>query len=306
MYIEQIRKQTNASWLYVVGVFILGIVLLIGNLPFGVVLMRKIGANATQLTMTEQLQVLPPNTTLFLLLLPFALVFGAILIVTKVLHKISVRELITSRSKVDWQRIGFGFGSVLIASILMLFASYLIDPTSMQWNFKPKAFAVLVLISVLMIPLQTSAEELFFRGYLMQGLGRIFPRRLVPFVISSTLFGLLHFANPEVDKLGDIILITYLTTGFFLGAISLMDEGLELALGFHAGNNLFLSLFLTSDWTVFQTDSLFLDVSEPNVLMYIIGPLVIYTILFLVYAKKYKWKNYTAHLISSPTVEASS
>lgn len=306
MYIEQIRKQTNAFWLYVVGVFILGIVLLIGNLPFGVVLMRKIGANATQLTMTEQLQVLPPNTTLFLLLLPFALVFGAILIVTKVLHKISVRELITSRSKVDWQRIGFGFGSVLIASILMLFASYLIDPTSMQWNFKPKAFAVLVLISVLMIPLQTSAEELFFRGYLMQGLGRIFPRRLVPFVISSTLFGLLHFANPEVDKLGDIILITYLTTGFFLGAISLMDEGLELALGFHAGNNLFLSLFLTSDWTVFQTDSLFLDVSEPNVLMYIIGPLVIYTILFLVYAKKYKWKNYIAHLISSPTVEASS
>jgi len=306
MYIEQIRKQTNASWLYVVGVFILGIVLLIGNLPFGIVLMRKIGANATQLTMTEQLQVLPPNTTLFLLLLPFALVFGAILIVTKVLHKLSLRELITSRSKVDWQRIGFGFGSVLIASILMLFASYLIDPTSMQWNFKPKAFAVLVVISVLMVPIQTSAEELFFRGYLMQGLGRIFPRRLVPFVLSSTLFGLLHFANPEVDKLGDIILITYLTTGFFLGAISLMDEGIELALGFHAGNNLFLSLFLTSDWTVFQTDSLFLDVSEPNVLMYIIGPLVIYTFLFLVYAKKYKWKNYTAHLISSPTVEASS
>ena len=306
MYIEQIRKQKNMSWLYVVGVFILGIVLLIGNLPFGVVLMRKIGANATQLTMTEQLQVLPPNTTLFLLLLPFALVFGAILIVTKVLHKISVRELITSRSKVDWQRIGFGFGSVLIASILMLFASYLIDPTSMQWNFKPKAFAVLVVISVLMVPLQTSAEELFFRGYLMQGLGRVFPMRLVPFVLSSTLFGLLHFANPEVDKLGDIILITYLTTGFFLGAISLMDEGIELALGFHAGNNLFLSLFLTSDWTVFQTDSLFLDVSEPNVLMYIIGPLVIYTILFLVYAKKYKWKNYTAHLISSPTVEAPS
>ena len=306
MYIEQIRKQTNASWLYVVGVFILGIVLLIGNLPFGIVLMRKIGANATQLTMTEQLQVLPPNTTLFLLLLPFALVFGAILIVTKVLHKLSFRELITSRSKVDWQRIGFGFGSVLIASILMLFASYLIDPTSMQWNFKPKAFAVLVVISVLMVPIQTSAEELFFRGYLMQGLGRIFPRRLVPFVLSSTLFGLLHFANPEVDKLGDIILITYLTTGFFLGAISLMDEGIELALGFHAGNNLFLSLFLTSDWTVFQTDSLFLDVSEPNVLMYIIGPLVIYTLLFLVYAKKYKWKNYSAHLISSPTVEASS
>ncbi|MGB0357493.1 MAG: lysostaphin resistance A-like protein [Flavobacteriaceae bacterium] len=306
MYIEQVGKDTNAFWLYVVGVLILGVVLFIGNVPFGVALVAEGGINAAQLSLSEQLQVLPANTTLFLLLLPFALVFGAILLLTRVLHKLSLRELITSRPKVDWKRIGFGFGTVAVSFILMLAVSYFMDPESLQWNFKPKAFAVLVLISVLMVPLQTSAEELFFRGYLMQGLGRIFPKRLLPFVISSSLFGLLHFANPEVDKLGDVILITYLATGFFLGAITLIDEGLELALGFHAGNNLFLSLFLTSDWTVFQTDSLFLDVSEPKVLMYIIGPLLIYSLLFMIYAKKYKWKNVAAHLIGSPTVEASS
>ena len=306
MYIEQVGKDTNAFWLYVVGVLILGVVLFIGNVPFGVALVAEGGINASQLSLSEQLQVLPANTTLFLLLLPFALVFGAILLLTRVLHKLSLRELITSRPKVDWKRIGFGFGTVAVSFILMFAVSYSMDPESLQWNFKPKAFAVLVLISVLMVPLQTSAEELFFRGYLMQGLGRIFPKRLLPFVISSSLFGLLHFANPEVDKLGDVILITYLATGFFLGAITLIDEGLELALGFHAGNNLFLSLFLTSDWTVFQTDSLFLDVSEPNVLMYIIGPLLIYSLLFMIYAKKYKWKNVAAHLIGSPTVEASS
>ena len=306
MYIEQVGKDTNAFWLYVVGVLILGVVLFIGNIPFGIALVAEGGISAAQLSLSEQLQVLPANTTLFLLLLPFALVFGAILLLTRVLHKLSLRELITSRPKVDWKRIGFGFGTVAVSFILMFAVSYFMDPESLQWNFKPKAFAVLVLISVLMIPLQTSAEELFFRGYLMQGLGRIFPKRLLPFVISSALFGLLHFANPEVDKLGNVILITYLATGFFLGAITLIDEGLELALGFHAGNNLFLSLFLTSDWTVFQTDSLFLDVSEPNVLMYIIGPLVIYSLLFMIYAKKYKWKNVAAHLIGSPTVEASS
>lgn len=196
----------------------------------------------------------------------------------------------------------FGFGTVALSFIAMLVVGYFIDPESVQWNFKPKLFALLVLISVIMVPLQTSAEELFFRGYLMQGLGRIFPMRLLPFVITSTLFGLLHFANPEVDKLGDIILITYLSTGFFLGAITLIDEGLELALGFHAGNNLFLSLFLTSDWTVFQTDSLFINMSEPNVAAYIIGPLIMYSVLFLVYAKKYKWKNYATHLVGSSKV----
>ncbi len=302
MYIEQVRNSTNSFWLYIIGVFILGVVIIIGNIPFGFLILAEAGVDAAQLTLAEQMKVLPSNTTLFLLLLPFALVFGAILLITKLLHKLKLRELITSRSKVDWKRVRFGFGTVALSFIAMLVVGYFIDPESVQWNFKPKLFALLVLISVIMVPLQTSAEELFFRGYLMQGLGRIFPMRLLPFVITSTLFGLLHFANPEVDKLGDIILITYLSTGFFLGAITLIDEGLELALGFHAGNNLFLSLFLTSDWTVFQTDSLFINMSEPNVAAYIIGPLIMYSVLFLVYAKKYKWKNYATHLVGSSKV----
>ena len=302
MYIEQVRNSTNSFWLYIIGVFILGVVIIIGNIPFGFLILAEAGVDAAQLTLAQQMKVLPSNTTLFLLLLPFALVFGAILLITKLLHKLKLRELITSRSKVDWKRVRFGFGTVALSFIAMLVVGYFIDPKSVQWNFKPKSFALLVLISVIMVPLQTSAEELFFRGYLMQGLGRIFPMRLLPFVITSTLFGLLHFANPEVDKLGDIILITYLSTGFFLGAITLIDEGLELALGFHAGNNLFLSLFLTSDWTVFQTDSLFINMSEPNVAAYIIGPLIMYSVLFLVYAKKYKWKNYATHLVGSSKV----
>ena len=302
MYIEQVRNSTNSFWLYIIGVFILGVVIIIGNIPFGILILVEAGVDATQLTLAEQMKVLPSNTTLFLLLLPFALAFGAILLITKLLHKLKLRELITSRSKVDWKRVRFGFGTVALSFIAMLVVGYFIDPESVQWNFKPKSFALLVLISFIMVPLQTSAEELFFRGYLMQGLGRFFPMRLLPFVITSTLFGLLHFANPEVDKLGDIILITYLSTGFFLGAITLIDEGLELALGFHAGNNLFLSLFLTSDWTVFQTDSLFINMSEPNVAAYIIGPLIMYSVLFLVYAKKYKWKNYATHLVGSSKV----
>ena len=302
MYIEQVRNSTNSFWLYIIGVFILGVVIIIGNIPFGFLILAEAGVDAAQLTLAEQMKVLPSNTTLFLLLLPFALVFGAILLITKLLHKLKLRELITSRSKVDWKRVRFGFGTVALSFIAMLVVGYFIDPESVQWNFKLNSFALLVLISVIMVPLQTSAEELFFRGYLMQGLGRIFPMRLLPFVITSTLFGLLHFTNPEVDKLGDIILITYLSTGFFLGAITLIDEGLELALGFHAGNNLFLSLFLTSDWTVFQTDSLFINMSEPNVAAYIIGPLIMYSVLFLVYAKKYKWKNYATHLVGSSKV----
>jgi hypothetical protein len=36
-----------------------------------------------------------------------------------------------------------------------------------------------------------------------------------------------------------------------------MDEGMELALGFHAANNLVGSLLITSDWSTFFKHTLF-------------------------------------------------
>ena len=62
----------------------------------------------------------------------------------------------------------------------------------------------------------------------------------------------MHIANPEVGKLGMIIMVYYIGTGFFLGIMTLMDEGLELALGFHAANNLIGALLVTADWTAFK------------------------------------------------------
>lgn len=300
MYVEQARKSKNAFWLYIIGVVSIGIVAFLGNLPFELALIGEVGImELPKLSPAELMHVLPPNTTFFYVLLPFSFIAIAVLVLTKTLHKIPIREFITTREKIDWKRICFGFGTVIGFSALVLLVTYLMEPESLQWNLKPASFALLFLISVIMVPLQASAEEFLFRGYLMQGLGRIFPLRIFPFVFTSVLFGLMHFANPEVEKLGSIVLIAYVATGFFLGAITLLDEGLELALGFHAGNNLFLSLFVTSNWTVFQTDSLLLDVSEPNALLYTILPLVLYGIMFVIYAKRYKWKNYVAHLITS-------
>ena len=50
----------------------------------------------------------------------------------------------------------------------------------------------------------------------------------------------------------------------FLGVLSIMDQGIELSLGFHAANNLITALLVTSTWTVFQTESILIDVSEQS------------------------------------------
>src|SRR5690606_6878584 len=102
--------------------------------------------------------------------------------------------------------------------------------------------------------------------------------------------GLMHIANPEVERLGNGIFIYYIGTGFFLGIMTLMDRGLEFALGFHASNNLITALLVTADWTAFQTNSLYKDVSEPSLgwdsFLFVC---TVYPILLLVFSKKYGW-----------------
>jgi hypothetical protein len=79
--------------------------------------------------------------------------------------------------------------------------------------------------------------------------------------------------------------------------MTLLDDGLELALGFHAANNLFGALLVTSSWTVFQTHSLLKDVSEPAVGYDVLLPVfVIYPIILLIFTKKFKWTNWREKL----------
>ena len=164
-------------------------------------------------------------------------------------------------------------------------------------SFRWEAFWKLAVIAILLIPLQTSFEEYLFRGHMMQGLGIISGNRWVPLLVTSVLFGIMHIANPEVEKLGYGSLVFYIGTGFFLGILTLMDEGLELALGFHAANNLVTALLVTADWTAFQTDSLYKDVSEPALGWDAYLPVfVVFPILLWVFARRYGWKHWKDRL----------
>ena len=131
----------------------------------------------------------------------------------------------------------------------------------------------------------------------MQGIGVATKNRWFPLIVTSLVFGLLHIANPEVEKLGYGILVYYIGTGFFLGIITLMDEGLELALGFHAANNLITALLVTANWTAFQTNSILIDISTPVLGADVYVPVfVVFPILVFIFSKKYGWTNWKEKL----------
>jgi len=308
MYIAQTFNTLHDWWRYLAGFLIVIGFVIIGQLPFLFAVMYKVfedGGDMMSIDEHTMMTILEPNLNLFLMLLSFAVGLLGIVLVAKWLHKQSLRHLTTARAKIDWKRFWFAFAFWGIISSGLIVVDYFMTSEEYVWNFNLVPFLVLVLVAIIFIPLQTSFEEYFFRGYLMQGIGVMTKSKWIPLVITSLVFGLLHIANPEIEQLGYILLVYYCGTGFFLGIVTLMDDGLELALGFHAANNLFTALLVTADWTAFQTHSILKDTSQPETASFIdvfFPVFIMFPILLLIFSKVYKWTNWKEKLFGKVVV----
>ncbi len=295
MYIEQGYKGLHEPWRYLLGFLAIFIAWqILGGIPLlAVLVLKSLDSGTFTTTISGMAELLGPNLFLFLMLLSFLIGFAGLYLVVKYLHNQKFANLTTERPKIDWNRVSFAFLLWAVVTVFFILLDVFLSPGDYVSNFELGPFLTLLVIAVLMIPIQTSFEEYFMRGYLMQGIGLMTKSRWIPLVATSFLFGILHVFNPEVDKLGYGIMIFYMGTGLFLGILTLMDRGLELAIGFHAANNLMAALLVTAEWTAFQTPSVYRDVSDPELGWDVLIPVfVVYPILLLIFSKKYGWSNW--------------
>jgi hypothetical protein len=192
----------------------------------------------------------------FALMIQFIPFFLACLAAPLVFHRRSPRTLITGTARIGWGRIGQGF--VLWFGLVLVFEAipYLADPGSYTLQREWRDLLLLPLALVL-IPIQATAEELFFRGYLMQW-ASLRVRNLTSLsVFSGVIFMLPHLLNPEAE--GDLVLgaLNYFTFGFIIAYAALQDGGLELAIGAHIANNVYASTIVTFEESSLHTPALF-------------------------------------------------
>jgi membrane protease YdiL (CAAX protease family) len=294
--IEQ-AKQASGNQL-ASNVLTISIVLLaymvIGQLPL-MLAVRFSDAEAITLgepSLQVYAQVFGKNTLLFYLLFPFLTAFIALIVCIKYIHKKSIHSFFTDRKKFDVKRFFHAF--FVWGIVLTLFFSVsLFLSSDLTWNFNLESFFPLLAIAVIFIPIQTSFEEFFFRGYIFKLVKNPIQKSWLIVVFTGVIFGLMHGANPEIEVLGYGILIYYIVTGIFLGLLRLMDDGLELSMGYHAVNNLFAALIISNEWQAFQTDALFIDHAKPTFGWDALLTICFFQPLLLLYfAKKYKWSNW--------------
>ena len=303
-YIQQAYKGQREIWMFLLttaivgGVFFLNFIIYLTYDQSDLDAAYDVFAN------------MPSSLSLAINLIPFAVLLGLLFLLVKFMHQRSILSLTTVREKVDYGRVFFSFMMIAVFTIGSFMIAYSIDSSEIIYQFDLKKFSILFLISIILFPFQIGLEEYLFRGYLMQHLGILVKNKWFPLIFTSILFGIAHSANPEIGAVGFWkMMIFYIGTGLLLGIMTLMDDGLELALGFHLGNNLLASLLVTADWTALQTDAIFKSTAEPSVSLVaeiLIPVLVIYPIMLFVLAKRYGWNNWQERLfgkVSEPPKE---
>jgi membrane protease YdiL (CAAX protease family) len=285
-YLEVARQGKNNWWRFLLSLFlILFMWIIIGSLPT-VLLSAYAGLDGNPATYITAQNILgfDPLIVFVVFLVSFVPLLLTTLFVVRYIHQRPAKTLITAAPKIRWGRLAAAFGVWLALAAAMSIVEELLYPGRYTLIFQPAAFFASLIPALILIPIQTSAEEVFLRGYLMQGLGLVFKRGWVVALMSSVVFAALHLSNPEVSVDAILLPLYYLSFGLFAALISLQDGGLELALGVHAANNLFSVLFANYNGSAIQSPSIFIDkVLDPvyGLVAPLIGMGIFYVLFFI-------------------------
>lgn len=253
-FIQAAQRGKNDAWRYLVGsLLILFTFIIPGSLvSIGLLIayVKSDGNPETNLLPPANVVGVNPLTLYVFYNLSFLLFLLGIYLTIRFLHGRSLLSLITPASHISWKRIGQGFSVFFMLKVIEIALSYGYSPSDFTLNFQAREFFIFLGWVALLTPMQITAEELFFRGYLLQGIGSKLGKWMC-ILFPSLLFTALHGANTEVvtqpNPEGTLSLLGYyFMVGAFMAWLTVKDKTLELALGLHAANNIATFVFVTS------------------------------------------------------------
>lgn len=216
--------------------------------------------------MMQMMGISPLTMAIFLLTFPAALL--GLYLGQKFIHGRTLTSLHTAFARFRWARALQAFAVIWgVLALATLVAKMLGAPVN--YVFNSKTFFGFMIVSLMFIPLQSATEEIIFRGYFNQALGHYISNKWIVFTLTSLAFMALHLSNPEAADGADkgllpIVMSSYFFFGFACCILILIDDGLEGAIGLHAGNNTFAAIFVNYEGSVLPTPSIWQTVQDPT------------------------------------------
>jgi membrane protease YdiL (CAAX protease family) len=236
---------------------------------------------------------LEPNLGLFMMLFPFLIGLLTFILLIKPLNNRTFKVTVNGTGTFRWNRFLISALLWLILSAGYFFIYLKVDPSNFSLKNTSQTLILLTIISLIFIPFQAAFEEVLFRGYLMQGFAVMVRNRWFPLLITSVLFGLMHAFNPEVEEFGFFTMMPqYILFGLIFGIVTILDDGIEAAIGAHAANNIFLCIMVTHESSALQTPAVY---EQHNVYPFTeFAALLVTGIIFVIILKMiFKWDAYS-------------
>jgi membrane protease YdiL (CAAX protease family) len=249
----------------------------------------QIAANPNDLSVLG----LDPNLGLFMMLFPFIAGLAAFILLVKPLNQRTFKMIINGTGTIRWNRFFISALIWFIISAAYLFIYLKVDPANFTLNNTSGTLIILAVISILLIPFQAAFEEVLFRGYLMQGFAVMLRNRWFPLLMTSVLFGLMHAFNPEVKDFGFFTMMPqYILFGLIFGVTTILDDGIEAAMGAHTANNIFLCIMVTNESSALQTPAVY---EQQNVYPWTEFTALLVTGIIFVFILKmiFRWKDFS-------------
>jgi len=246
------------GWRWFLGTIVILLLWLVGGSLLGLVFLPYTGVNPSVLVdRGVVLGAMPGWGFLFFALITFVPLFVGVLLTYCWILGVKLRYLFSTVQDFRWWRVGLGFWVWLILIGGPVVISLIATPDQYRFNYQPETFIPFAIIGLLLLPIQTTAEELFFRGWILQWAGNRIGNILLLSIISGVAFSLPHLLNPEVagDFLGAFL--GYFSVGFALAWVTVRDRSLEVAIGAHLSNNLFAALVVGYEGGALPADALF-------------------------------------------------
>ena len=223
-------------WKIVLGFFIISVFYVLGSFAIGLFC-----SSASFCTFSNGLGRTP--LSLLFVLFSFVPIWIGVWIAMKFIHDVPMKELFGSFGKLDLQLLLKGFLVMLVLGISIETILQFIPVVSGFIYYEPNKVLILsdwvkwFLPVMLFIFVQSAAEELVFRGYLLQTIWSKSASYLYAVICPSLIFGLLHFDPQSYGANAWLYCFNTFVVGCLLCLVTLHTGNIALAFGLHWGGN---------------------------------------------------------------------
>ena len=230
-YLEPARNGRNQVWRILLGAVLVGLVWVVvsGLAALPALLGSDTGIDGTPDTPIE----------LAVVLASFIGIWVGVWLALRLVHRRPVSTVLGSAGRMSIPDLLRGFTATFAVAVLAEAATYILDPSLERTAIPVALWLAWLLPLVLFVLIQVSAEELAFRGYLMQSLAARFSSPAVWIGIPTVIFTVLHYDPVATPWMNGSIFVSI--AAFALAAVILVVRTGDLgaATGVHLALNVF-------------------------------------------------------------------